>query len=1760
MADTRPDPSTDEAAAGESEAMVAASGSYELLKKRLSERGERLKQKARAINEARIAEFGRSEISLIKRTRARTENNCSARDIVRIGETLLFGYNVFIGLRKETRVADVFSLYRFARSDGADELEAVPLDGSFLTDSRFLADFRELYAYYKQANLAQLRVHQHKLLAAFQIGRQHNDLRVFRWAIEPDGAIRYIDNRGERDIALPPTHDFEWTAATREDHVGGTHPHVNVLDMVFVETVGGDLTVKIENNTETGLGIYAEPVEDHNQSLADAEIAYARLGSLILLKIRPYREKDERYLVYNIRTQQVLRADAIGRSCVQLPEDHGIVFPGGYYLQSGDHKRFDLPNGLATQLRFKRMIRSPNGEDVLYLFYQPGQGSYALFSYNLIDKTLGKPIIASGYALFDDGRLLVFQSESEEATRNHPMHLWQTPFVSEEHAARAPAAAGFFGRIGNAELVRGISELNGIARAVEEQVPTRSAYEELIRQCVACQDSYFWLEEEDAGDLAADLRAIADAARSTLDEFEKVEGIRRETERAVSEAQARQRALITDIASMLWQQPDDFVAALGEIRQQRGGLQGLRELRYVDLPLIDEMDRALAEEQQRVGERAMAFLAEDKAFDAHHEKLEAVAVALPNSATSDEILTVLADLDATAAGLDLLTEQLGNLPGGDAVLRTRILDSISTVYAELNRLRAKARNRRKSLGADEAAAEFGAQFRLFGQAVENALELADTPEKCDDSLTRLLAQLEELEGRFIEQEQFVADIAAKRESVYEALSARRQTLLEGRQRRSQALAGAAERILDGIPRRVAQLAKAEQVHGYFSSDALIAKLVKQIGDLRALGSTVLADDVETRLRTARDEAIRQVRDRGDLVADDGNSLRFGRHAFTINRQALDLTLVPKDGVLAYHLNGTDYFDAVSDERLGALKPIWELALISETSELYRGEYLAGIMLEEALAGNLQISWADLQVLCAEGDEADAQLIDLVRRFSMGRYQEGYLKGVHDSDAMQILRALVTMQSHAGLLADSPQARALALLYWQHGGRDAERASLLRDARSATQIHALFSARESLDRLERELSEALRRFAPRFGFGVDDSALAHQGARYLVRQLAGTRGSDEWVISGSGADLGDALARKLENEGGLARWKADIEQAPPEMAWQMALEWVDAFARENAGPGAAAWVHDAATMFACPVSRERVSATLDMHVEKLLGEHSRISNGRMSLNLNDFWHRFVRHRQVVVPAFEKLQSLRLTLLSDEKDRLRLDQFRAKPLSSFVRNRLIDEVYLPIIGDNLAKQIGAVGDANRSDRMGLLLLISPPGYGKTTLMEYVADRLGLIFVRVNCPALGHDVTALDPAAATHSAARQEVEKLNLGLAMGNNVMLYLDDIQHTNPEFLQKFIALADGTRRIEGVRNGHPFSCDLRGKRFAVVMAGNPYTESGDVFKIPDMLANRADIYNLGDVLSGREALFSLSYIENALTSNPVLMPLASRDPADVQRLVRMAQGEEVPGSDFSHPYGTAELGELCELMKRLFRARDLLLKVNLAYIESAAQQDAYRTEPAFKLQGSYRNMAKLAARITPLMSDDELDALLRDHYRGEAQTLTTGAEENLLKLFELLGSLDASEKARWTEIKTEFVRRRKLGGDEADGSTRIATTLLDVARAVDGLKADNGLDETLQAGLREVASSLRAIKPEIEVQAGSPDLRGIEKAVGGMTEAYEKVLLPLVNATYLKMRMDHSMWDELKHISEMMGDSKTAGRSEVAKTESRSKKPRSGKP
>ncbi|MCV6625637.1 MAG: DNA repair protein, partial [Cellvibrionaceae bacterium] len=219
----------------------------------------------------------------------------------------------------------------------------------------------------------------------------------------------------------------------------------------------------------------------------------------------------------------------------------------------------------------------------------------------------------------------------------------------------------------------------------------------------------------------------------------------------------------------------------------------------------------------------------------------------------------------------------------------------------------------------------------------------------------------------------------------------------------------------------------------------------------------------------------------------------------------------------------------------------------------------------------------------------------------------------------------------------------------------------------------------------------------------------------------------------------------------------------------------------------------------------------------------------------------------------------------------------------------------------------------------------------------------------------------------------------------------------------------------------------------------------------DMLANRADIYNLGDILGGMDEQFALSYIENALTSNPVLAPLALREMADVYKLIDLARGANITTTDLSHQYSGAELNEITEILQKMMRIQEVVLKVNQQYIASAAQDDKYRTEPAFKLQGSYRNMNKMTEKISAVMNEAELMQMIADHYLGEAQLLTTGAEANLLKLAELRGNITSAQSERWQKIKADFQRAKAMGGDDVDTGAKVVAQLSDLVSGVESL-------------------------------------------------------------------------------------------------------------
>ena len=93
-----------------------------------------------------------------------------------------------------------------------------------------------------------------------------------------------------------------------------------------------------------------------------------------------------------------------------------------------------------------------------------------------------------------------------------------------------------------------------------------------------------------------------------------------------------------------------------------------------------------------------------------------------------------------------------------------------------------------------------------------------------------------------------------------------------------------------------------------------------------------------------------MRDKTELSGGEDDTIRFGEHRFLVNTQPLELTIVAREGGLFSHLTGTDFYEPLSDEGLERGREFWDQALVSESAEVYRGEYLAVSLLLDAEAG------------------------------------------------------------------------------------------------------------------------------------------------------------------------------------------------------------------------------------------------------------------------------------------------------------------------------------------------------------------------------------------------------------------------------------------------------------------------------------------------------------------------------------------------------------------------------------------------------------------------------------------------------------------------------------------------------------------------------------------------------------------------------------------------------------------------------------------
>ncbi len=1644
---------------------------YEIIRNRLAHSARQLQSRLDLLNQERRRVFGSIATELLATDRITTPHNCVPRDMYAVGNRFLFGFNVHLGLKTETELADVFAVFRFEDLDfKEDELE-------LLSDPNFLHDFQQLYKYYRDTRFSKFHVVGPHVYMVFQIGKDATQIKAFKWLVH-EGALKYVDNRSEHEAVFPSQYAYRWQRTHRDLHRSGPHPHISIEDRVFVETVGGDLTIKIEDNTQDGQGIYREPVDDPDQTLDDAEVFYSVVGNIILLKIRPFKEEEFRYFVYNEKIQRAMRLDALRDSCILLPEDHGLIFSNGYYLQTGEYKTFETQ---VTGLLFERKIAAPNGEDFLYVFYNREHGTYVLLMYNMIEQHVATPIICHGFSLFGNGQLVYFKSEGAPQ-KHHVLQIWQTPYLATE-APPTVATDSYLFKIGNRDIVRGMAECHEIIALIGQDESFADLYLDLVNKAGDVLDSYFWINNDQAQNLGEVLTEIRETSLAAVDEYEKVKRIRSNTAQQTQETTQSAHDIISQANRRMYRNIDEYVDSLSNLRRVRGHVVALRDLKYADVPAIDSLEQEIQQNSDRLSRNCVQFLMRDDALNPYVIRVQQQAAQIDSQETVAQSRKLGDELAAGAKELEMLIDIVSNLKIDDATQRTQIIDNISAIYSNLNQTRAKLKKKTRALMSIEGAAEFSSQLKLLGQAIVNYLDVCDTPARCDEYLTKMMVQVEELEGRFAEFDEFIVQLADKRDEIYSAFDAKKLQLVEERNRRATSLAGAADRILKGIARRLGNLESVEEIHSYFASDMMVEKVRDIVRQLEELDESVKVDDIQSRLKTIREDAVRQLHDKLELYVDGKNVIQLGRHRFNVNVQPLDLTCVIKDEKIFFHLTGTNYFEQIDTPELNADRHLWDQHLVSENTDVYRGEYLAWLISRGAAREELD----DAETLLSL---EQPELVAKVQSFMSTRYAEGYIKGVHDHDAALILRELLDLQFHLGLLKYTPAARALALIFWKSTDAGADKTKLETRIRSLGTALNLFGDPAARLQLIDELSLCIGPIQEQLRIGRPRDAKSAAG--FLFDEIS----SGQQHAAGNAMELAGKFRASIKRRKKHESFESELaDMTSLEEKFQLARHWLAAFVRHSNQNFDAGYVDEAAALLADESFENRTPLEGESlrEITGMLGDHPRVRDGKYQLDFNEFVGRLHEFESIAVPAYEQFNQTKKQLLDRRREELRLEEFKPRVLTSFVRNRLIDSTYLPMIGDNLAKQIGVAGEAKRTDLMGLLLLISPPGYGKTTLMEYIANRLGLTFIKINGPTIGHQVTSLDPDEATNASARQEVERLNLALEMGDNVMIYLDDIQHCHPELLQKFISLCDATRKIEGVFKGRTRTYDLRGRKVCVVMAGNPYTESGEKFQIPDMLANRADTYNLGDVIGDRREAFELSYLENCLTSNPTLNQLHTRSRQDVETIIRMAAADARSSTlSLEGNFTVEEINEFVAVMQKLLRIRDIVLKVNHHYIDSAAQADDYRTEPAFKLQGSYRDMNKMAEQVMPIMNDQELDTLIVTHYENQAQTLTSDAQANLLKFRELMGNSTAEQQQRWNDIKRTFKRNLLLGS--VQGDDKVAQVIAQMSTFAEGL---NEIRTSIDHGIRHLAEQSQVDEENVIETA---TLRQIGQAVEQLSQ------------------------------------------------------------
>ena len=131
-----------------------------------------------------------------------------------------------------------------------------------------------------------------------------------------------------------------------------------------------------------------------------------------------------------------------------------------------------------------------------------------------------------------------------------------------------------------------------------------------------------------------------------------------------------------------------FVQALADLRTVRGQVITLKELKYVDLAAVEELETKVADNSERLSLRCVEFLLREDSLAPYANRVAKQQTDIGKLKSGVAAKALDEEIAEGAKELEMLIDIVSNLKIDDATQRTRIIDSISAIYSNLNQTRA----------------------------------------------------------------------------------------------------------------------------------------------------------------------------------------------------------------------------------------------------------------------------------------------------------------------------------------------------------------------------------------------------------------------------------------------------------------------------------------------------------------------------------------------------------------------------------------------------------------------------------------------------------------------------------------------------------------------------------------------------------------------------------------------------------------------------------------------------------------------------------------------------------------------------------------------------------------------------------------------------------------------------------------------------------------------------------------------------------------